>query len=471
MKRRFAIGGILSVLFSIGHAAEYAVVIQEDLRADPAWNAVCEALVAKHPGAEVVTWKSAPDEALAELSQSYPKFTCFVTSSSAVGPDFVASVHRLTRRYDDDAYTDTRWGIVTGYDAEAALALAKFDQEIVVRKTSSGTEIALDMVEEAICYDELVAGKKTSKLDGVISNEECAVDTTRLLAETLTDWNADLFVASGHGFERGWQIGFSYRNGFFESSDGKIFGKDLEGNRFPIQSAHPRVYLPIGNCLIGCVTDENAFALAMMKSAGVKGMIGYTVPTWYGYAGWGCLDLFLEQPGRYTLNEAFLANHLALVHRLNTGFPQLAGENPEPGSMMRTNNPPTEAGTSLGLTPGDASGLLHDRDVVAYFGDPALEARMAPLACAYDQELTRDGDEYTFAVTGNRGDQSFTPVNKNGSQRGGRPFVAFLPKRIAAAEITEGAEWSPVIADDFILVPNPGAGERVVVKFTATEIE
>jgi hypothetical protein len=32
--------------------------------------------------------------------------------------------------------------------------------------------------------------------------------------------------------------------------------------------------------------------------------IGYTVPTWYGYAGWGCLDFFVEQPGRFTLAEA-----------------------------------------------------------------------------------------------------------------------------------------------------------------------
>ena len=49
--------------------------------------------------------------------------------------------------------------------------------------------------------------------------------------------------------------------------------------------------------------------------AGVRQMIGYTVPTWSGYAGWGLLDYFLEQPGRFTLCEAFHANGHALVHR------------------------------------------------------------------------------------------------------------------------------------------------------------
>jgi len=45
-------------------------------------------------------------------------------------------------------------------------------------------------------------------------------------------------------------------------------------------------------------------------------MFGYVVPAWYGYAGWGCLDYYLEQPGRYTFSEAFFANPYALVHRL-----------------------------------------------------------------------------------------------------------------------------------------------------------
>jgi hypothetical protein len=48
-------------------------------------------------------------------------------------------------------------------------------------------------------------------------------------------------------------------------------------------------------------------------------------------------------------------------------------------------------------------------------------------------------------------------VNNNGSQRGGRPVVEFLPKRIdpAKVKITAGSELKPVITDDFILVPLP----------------
>ena len=450
-------------------APGYAVVVQQEVHEDAGWKAVCDALMARHAGAELVTWKTDPGEALTALRESHPAFTCFVAPCTKSGPAFVAKVHRLTRHYDDDIYTDTRWGILTGYDAAHALELARFDRPIEVKRVGSGTEFAMEMVEEGVWYDELVENKTVAKTGGAKQAAEgkCPSDTTKLLADTLTDWKADLFITSGHGFKRGWQIGFRYKNGVFESEDGNLFGKDSSGERFEIRSDHPRVYLPIGNCLIGCIEDKNAFAIAMMKGVGVKGMIGYTVPTWYGYAGWGCLDMFVEQPGRYTLNEAFLANHHALVHRLETSFPGAMKHEPEPGRRVRMAEKLSEAGKAMGVKTGDAAGLLHDRDVVGYYGDPALVARMRKRPCAYDQELLIEDGVYTLTVTGNRGGKSFAAVNTNGSQRGGRPVVEFLPERVSDIKVIEGEEWGPVIVDDFILVPNPGKGESLKVRFKA----
>lgn len=467
---RFVISAALLASVGAVHAAPgYAVVVQEEVHGEAGWKAVCNALVKKHAGAGLVTWKEDLEEALPELQAKHPAFTCFVAPCTRAGPEFVASVHRLTRRFDDDIYTDTRWGILTGYDAEAALELARFDEPIEVRRVSSGTEFAMEMVEEGVWYDELVEGKTVAKKGGAkeAAEGECPSDTTKLLAETLTDWNADLFITSGHGVKRGWQIGFRYRNGNFKSEGGKMFGRDTSGGEFEIRSDHPRVYLPIGNCLIGCIEDEHAFAIAMMKSVGVKGMIGYTVPTWYGYAGWGCLDMFLEQPGRYTLNGAFLANHHALVHRLETSFPGAMKHEPAPGSRVRMKEVLSAAGGKMGVKAGDAAGLLHDRDVVGYYGDPALVARMKARPCAYDQELVIKDGVYTFTVSGKRGGKSFAPVNTNGSQRGGRPIVEFLPGRVNDIKVIEGEEWGPVITDDFILVPNPGEGEGLKVRFRA----
>jgi zinc protease len=62
-------------------------------------------------------------------------------------------------------------------------------------------------------------------------------------------------------------------------------------------------------------------------------------------------------------------------------------------------------------------------------------------------------------VTPQAGAKTFAPVDTNGSERGGRPIVAFLPHRIGAARVVSGSERGPVIGDDFILVPLPSADE------------
>jgi zinc protease len=105
-----------------------------------------------------------------------------------------------------------------------------------------------------------------------------------------------------------------------------------------------------------------------------------TLPSWYGYQRWGLLDYFLEQPGRYTLTEAFFANQAALVHRLQTCFPDVANEaSDSPTGRILRPVAPGPAAKAAGLTAQDAAGLLFDRDVAIYC-DPAWSARMAPGA-------------------------------------------------------------------------------------------
>jgi zinc protease len=105
--------------------------------------------------------------------------------------------------------------------------------------------------------------------------------------------------------------------------------------------------------------------------------------------------------------------------------------------------------------PGDERGLRFDRDVVAFYGDPAWDVRMAAGPLQYRQTLTEADGVFTLEVVPLDGTRSFAPVNTNGSQRGGRPIVQFLPRRLAAVEVVEGGAWKPVVTDTFILVPLP----------------
>ena len=439
--------GILALtLATSALAGDYAVVVSQATRANKDWRPVVQALIEKHD-AKLITHKGGVAGALGKLRGQFPRYTCFVATPKEATGAYVARVHQLTRQLDEDPYTDTFWGILTGYNAANALAIAKHSNPLTVRKVASGTEIALECVTEGLWYDELVKNKHVRKRPGgkaeLLRGPD---DTTEAFTKVLTDYQPDLFITSGHATEAGWQIGFRYRNGFLKSKGGQMFGENTRRERFEIKSPNPKVYLPIGNCLMGNINGPDAMALAWMNDVAVMQMLGYTKPTWFGYQGWGVLDYYVEQPGRYTLTEAFFANNHALIHRLrDSATPQR-----------------------------DLRGLAFDRDVVAFYGDPKWSAKMAEGKLAYGQKLFRSGDTYTFTITPKQGAKSFATVNNNGSQRGGRPIVAFLPNRVSDVQIIKGGQLSPEITDDFILVPRPKQHDGkspLVVRFKAKEIK
>ena len=446
---------ILFVLAGQALASDYAVVVSQKTWSDGEWKKVVAALQKKHL-AEVLFYTNRVEETLDRLRALFPRFACFVAQPEEASREFVASVHRLSQNFDEDPYTDCFWGIVTGYNADAALRLAKYKKPLVVRKVASGTELALEKCQEGICYDELVKNKLVKKDKGKDAAElKGPDDTTEALVNSLTKYKADMFVTSGHATERDWQIGYRYRNGSFRCADGQLYGLDTKNKKWPINSPNPKIYMPIGNCLMGHIDGKDAMALAWMNSAGVNQMIGYTVLTWYGYAGWGCLDYFVEQPGRYTFSEAFIANDHALIHRVQNCAPGAEKAEVDANGRPKGTFALSDWARNEKLTAQDLQGLLYDRDALAFYGDPAWVACMAKGPLAWEQTLTEKKGTWTFTIKPNKAEASFAPVNKNGSQRGYRPIIQFLPKRIKNVRLLEGADLQPVITDDFILVPNP----------------
>ena len=77
--------------------------------------------------------------------------------------EWVSKIHQLTRNLDEDPYTDTIWGILTGYDAANALSIAKTNKPLTIERVASGTEVALENCVEGIWYSELNKGKIVQK--------------------------------------------------------------------------------------------------------------------------------------------------------------------------------------------------------------------------------------------------------------------------------------------------------------------
>ena len=361
-----------------------------------------------------------------------------------LGVKAVRRFHALACGLDTDPYPDFRWGLVTGRTPADAIRLVA-PSALIIRKVGSSTRFAAECAEQGWWFDEFTAGERWSKAPGgVATRADGPKDSTADIARFLSEGRADLWITSGHATEYNWEPGYRYRNGIFISKEGVVTGRALDESLHPVRNERPMLYLAVGNCLIGNVPGKpDCMALAYLATAGVRGMVGYTEPTWFGYAGWGVLDYFLEQPGRFTANEAWHVNLIALHWRL--------GE-------ARAGRLPAE----------DARGLAFDQDVTVYLGDPAWQVRMAPGPLRWTEAVVIAADVVTWTLEPKAGNRTFAPVDTNGSQRGGRPLVLQLPRHAAGWEVLPGAPAGTVAGDDFALIPNPGSNapvsERMVVR-------
>jgi len=438
----------------------YVVVTSRATYDDKEWREVVRGLAFKYD-APILVYRDNVEQVKGELAKKMPWYTCFVLRPEETNRNLVTHVHRLTRKLDDDPYTDTIWGILTGYSAADAARIVAISKPLVLRKAAAGTPISLDKFDEGIWYDE---GKKNHGVqktpDGKVADIQTPDDTTQSIVKTINEFKPDYFQTSGHASERDWAPGYSYPNGKIICKDGVLIGVDLAGKTYTVNSPNPKVYAPFGNCLIGNIPDKNCMALAWMASGGAAQMIGYVVPTWYGYGGWGIGNYFFDEPGKFSFSESFYLNNQALVNQLVRRFPAHAGVEFDgwDGGDGGMGGYSAKLGKNVEK---DEFGLHWDRDTVAFYGDPAWRATVKPQASAWEQNLTVNGDTYTFEVKANQ-DATF-----------GRPPAALLPCRLQMIRMLEGRDLNPLITDNFIMLPGVDKiekGKTIKVVFKAHKI-
>ena len=444
---------------------DYAVVVSKQTHDDGAWRAVVDALTAKHQ-ATVIVWDKELGASLAKLKELFPRYVCFVMRPEEAGRESVVAIHRLTRRLDDDPYTDCQWGIITGCRPEDALRIASVKEPLVIRKAAAGTAIDLTPFDEGRWFSEGKAGEYWEKLAGGAPVKKSGpADSTKGLVDTLNELKPDLFITSGHATERDWQPGYSYKNGQFLCKAGTLFGRDLEGKTYDVASPNPKVYLPAGNCLMGHITGRDCMALAWLGSGGANQMVGYTVVTWCGAMGWGTKDYLFDLPGRYSLADAFFFANQAIVFQLETRFGQKPRADFDKWDMEKDPALMGRMAQRLGYKGNekdarDHLGMLWDRDTVAFYGDPAWRAALAPRDPALTTELRVKDGLYTFTVRAAR------------EVKPGKPLAMRLPARVKNVELLKGQEFVPLITDDFIMLmkaPVLPAGETEIVFKANTE--
>ena len=456
---------------------KYVVLASTAVRDDAEWMKAVNALQERHR-AEVFYYEKSPREVEDALKAAYPRYVAVVEKPENLGRDFVIDFHKMSREMDDDIYEDFLWGIITGYEASDALRMVENAAESLVIKdaVSSITELAsakwFDHYGWVDDHERHIWGEKKGPGEPVVK-DSIPVDAIHTFSELYKKYDPDLIVTAFHASEG--NLVMPFFEGTFDCKDGKIIAHPYSGGDQPWElkaGDKRRVYLPIGNCLIGNVNNtRESMAIAWMRSANLGAFVGYVVPTWHGRAGWGGLKYWLTTPGRYRLAEAFFLNQQDLLHQQYRWYPSLYQKD-YPHGQYGDGDWMTPMKEALGREPShDERGFWHDRDVLAYYGDPAWNVRLqeVPGETDYTVKSKVKGGQCVITITT---DEDFNLQRMKGDGWKSEhvldlPFSYFFPERLNNPRLAEGQDWDVALDENFLLIYNcdfePGNTYQVIL--------
>jgi zinc protease len=467
---------LFAVVAAVGRAlfGSYVVAVEKGTYADCEWKKEADALVTKHHAMRLEYDDNGNLASLLPgLKKVRPRYVCFVSRPETAGRDLVVGAAQLLRRIDDDPYGDAMWGILTGYEAADAMRIVKSPCKRVIRRaaTSMGSDRSLDGWEAGFASNEGNKDDFWLKRPGApVERLSTGGDPAKALANAFNTIDVDYFVTSGHATQRDWQIIYNKNEGSLRHDERACLRfMNPKGDVFPVVSASPKIYLAAGNCLIGNVDRRDCMATAWMHTGGVEQMCGYTAVTFFGFMGWG-IKSHLEE-GRCSFAEAYyLQNQMLLWALANTGE-GLQTRRIDPGhfggggsrvaTFVKAHADALAVGKDRRLS-HTALGLLWDRDIVAFYGDPA-------------QRVLFPGERRALAtaVKGNEVRITFLkPIDFGGlaDVKSARPVVVLVDGPVEGSRLVDanGREVPRAVVNDrFVLVPVAGshaAGESLLYR-------
>lgn len=471
----------------------YVVIISRATAVDTAWAEVAKTLVDKHPNTVALV---VPDLSEATLTNALHKenarYAAFVVRPEEAGRVLVNNIYRAARKVDDDPWGDCMWGIITGYTAQDAYNLVKTKKPLTIKRALGTTNIDASRFEHSCCitdwtgfpvleqsgYTEPVTTTYTPETPE--GKDICTNGIQGIFAKQLAEQKPQLIVTSSHATQFNLEMPFSKglifpaQNRFYPLPAplmGKFVNKYLmptlggpknnmqqlakEEKLQPIApDGETRVWLAAGNCLFGDAHgSKGSMAVTALSAYSCKQLAGYTVPSWYGKAGWGTLGSFFGNAKGTTLAQAAFLNNQFLLHETMQLEPKLLNvhfndEEFVPQKLLRAvmmqQIQPTQERVQ------DYLGLVHDRDALAFYGDPLWRAVL-------DDE---HGNTPAFSVSWEGTKKLTVTADQDGKGRCG----VWLPKRMNAKACSVP---NAVLTNDFVLFPELDLkqGETVTVEF------
>lgn len=473
---------------------DYLVITTESTAKDPAWAAVADALVQKYPGAQKVVLPGITEEAVSQAMQkANARYAGIVLQPGEVGRVVINRIHRAARKVDADPYGDCMWGIITGYSAEDAMRIATDKEPLVIKRLLGTTNIGWHHFDYSYCITDWTNSPILEQNGGVEPTTTTYDGTTAkgadllengfqsLFAERMENGKPQLIVTSSHATQFNLEMPFSrgliypHGNRFYQlkkrqmgyffrpltkarQGNSELLGKLAEQLKSPAikPDGTTRVWLAAGNCLFGdACNSKNSMAITALSAYTCNQVVGYTVPSWYGAGGWGTLSCFFDSANGTSLAEAWFINNQFILENTRKLDPVLLNVRFDGEQIdSKLQNDVFRSGAALTQQNAkDALGYVHDRDVVAFYGDPAwsasLDCSKAPCPVTIKWDTPKQ-----FTITANMDHK-------------GRLGVWF-PTAATGQDATSTNINGAVLTDDFILIPElklkKGETQTVIIK-------
>lgn len=419
---------------------DYVVLSNSKLLNAPYWEDVIEILKERH-NADVYTFSKHPKESFNVLRTIQPRYVAVVDLPENIGAGYVADLHRLSSKIDEDIYTDFLWGIVTGYDGKNALEIIKSSGNgIKINKALSTTSENIDprMFDEFAYISDANEGQWGEKKSGIMKQSKVPSNgILPLFMELYKKIEPDMLITSSHADMNTLEMPFS--KGRLIAKGGLVYAELPNESVALHKSTKNKVFLPIGNCSIGNLDYRNTSMMAsLFNTALVASAVGYVVDTWHGRAGWGGMKYWLATPGRYTLNEAFYLNRQDIIFRMNEWSKNFYKVNPpiydDFSRMMSDLKKEISSKTGIRNATDEQIGFTYDRDILALYGDPALDVRLNQIYEENDFSVEEVYEESLLTINiktfGNFSKQRIEGRNFKNEIIKELPFSHFFSKKV-----------------------------------------
>lgn len=411
-------------------AGEYAILISQKTFEDAGWAKIADTLKARYAG-NIIVWKENVLDAEEALKKAAPRYIAFVARPEELDRVVVADLHRMTRRIDPDFYGDAIFGIITARSAEAAKRLVEEQKKpLLIERGVSTTNCDLERFKRHFFVTDWNPSEYIETKNGVPSSKKTlpeGEEIIELFAKKFTEINPQYLLSASHATEFNLEMPFS--RGLITPANGTFYclrTKDMRNFSRIIGRAEnvlnyakkekltalkatndPKIWIAAGNCLFGDVfRSPDSVTATLLSDYGVRQLVGYTVPTWYG-VGWDVHGNFFNGHQDVSVGQAwFFTNQRSmekLPPELRTLDYPIRAEDMEGVKINEVYSCITEVKAPMSQ---DNLGRLHDRDVIAFYGDPLFRSsfdQKAKNCQPWQYKLLKNGKARRVVIAGTQG--------------------------------------------------------------------